>query len=139
MRFMVSTPAQSSIKSSPNSEILRQRPSAPKSRTKSTLGFVPDGCFLVFHLFGEFLKNRLIERIALSKPFRILVMYVMYIRRVYGRAFSRSSSQSDGFNKPFYLANNCVKIPRLSTRVRLVRWVLLQTGVSLSFISIRRF
>ena len=34
------------------------------------------GGFLVFYLFGEFLKNRLIERIALSKPFRPLVVYV---------------------------------------------------------------
>ena len=37
-------------------------------------------------------------------------MYVMYIRRVYGRAFSRSSSLSDGFNKPL-MANNCVNTP----------------------------
>ena len=53
MRFMVSTPAQSSIKTSPNSEILRRRLSAPKSRTKSTLGFVLDGRFIVFYLFDE--------------------------------------------------------------------------------------
>ena len=46
-------------------------------------------------------------------------MYVMYIRRVYGRAFSRSSSLSDGFNKPIYLANNSIKIPRPPTHVRL--------------------
>ena len=81
------------------SEILRQRPSPDNSCTYCTLGLSFEGCFLVFHLFGEFLKNRLIERIALSKPLRILVMYVMYIRRVYGRAFSRSSSKSDGFVK----------------------------------------
>ena len=83
MRFMVSTPAQSSIKSSPNSEILRQRPSAPKSRTKSTLGFVSDGCFLVFHLFGELLKNRLIERNTASEALRDKIAecsFVLYKR-----------------------------------------------------------
>ena len=80
---MVSTPAQSSIKSSPNSEILRQRPSAPKSRTKSTLGFVSDGCFLVFHLFGELLKNRLIERNTASEALRDKIAecsFVLYKR-----------------------------------------------------------
>lgn len=43
------------IKTSPNSEILCQRPSDPKSRTFCTLDFVPDGRFLVFHLFGKVL------------------------------------------------------------------------------------
>ena len=83
MRFMVSTPAQSSIKSSPNSEISRQRSSAPKSRTKSTLGFVSDGCFLVFHLFGELLKNRLIERNTASEALRDKIAecsFVLYKR-----------------------------------------------------------
>ena len=64
----------------------------------------------------------------MSKPFRILVMYVMYIRRVYGRAFSRSSSLSDGFNKPICLANNRNKIPRPPTHVRLCTLGLLFKG-----------
>ena len=55
-------------------------------------------------------------------------MYVMYIKRVYGRAFSRSSSQSDGLNKPLKV-NNCVRHDLSQNHVRLVRWVLFQTGV----------
>ena len=80
---MVSTPAQSSIKSSPNSEILRQRPSPDNSCTYCTLGLSFEGCFLVFHLFGEFLKNRLIERNTASEALRDKIAecsFVLYKR-----------------------------------------------------------
>ena len=96
---MVSTPAQSSIKSSPNSEILRQRPSAPKSRTKSTLGFVSDGCFLVFHLFGELLKNRLIERNTASTLVCSKIAYEKYVRFCFRRVFPCLSSVWRAFKK----------------------------------------
>ena len=80
---MVSTPAQSSIKSSPNSEILRQRPSPDNSCTYCTLGLSFEGCFLVFHLFGELLKNRLIERNTASEALRDKIAecsFVLYKR-----------------------------------------------------------
>ena len=83
MRFMVSTPAQSSIKSSPNSEILRQRPSPDNSCTYCTLGLSFEGCFLVFHLFGELLKNSLIERNTASEALRDKIAecsFVLYKR-----------------------------------------------------------
>ena len=121
MRFMVSTPAQSSIKSSPNSEILRQRSSAPKSRKKRTLGFVSDGCSLVFHLFGELLKNRLIERNTASEALRDKIAecsFVLYKRvgekvlllqsppssRVWTSVFARQSAS-------FALAMCCLTLP----------------------------
>ncbi len=55
-------------------------------------------------------------------------MYVMYIRRVYGRAFSRSSSLSDGFNKPLRV-NNCVRHDLSQNHACLVRWGCLSRGV----------
>ncbi len=139
MRFMVSTPAQSSIKSSPNSEILRQRPSAPKSRTKSTLGFVSDGCFLVFHLFGELLKNHLIERNTASTPVCSKITYEKYVRFCLRRVFPCLSSVWRGFKEMCYLAKYGVNAHLLQNHVRKVRWVLFQTGVSLSFICLASF
>ena len=83
MRFMVSTPAQSSIKSSPNSEILRQRSSPANTCTYCTLELSFEGCFLVFHLFGELLKNRLNERNTASEALRDKIAecsFVLYKR-----------------------------------------------------------
>ena len=92
MRFMVSTPAQSSIKSSPNSEILRQRPSPDNSCTYCTLGLSFEGCFLVFHLFGELLKNRLIERNTASTLVCSKITYEKYVRFCFRRVFPCLSS-----------------------------------------------
>ena len=52
------------------SEILRQRSSPANSCTYCTLELSFEGCFLVFHLFGELLKNRLIERNTASEALR---------------------------------------------------------------------
>ena len=84
---MVPTPAQSSIKSSPNSKILRQRPSPDNSCTYCTLGLSFEGCFLVFHLFGELLKNRLIERNIASTPVCSKITYEKYVRFCFRRVF----------------------------------------------------
>ncbi len=42
-----------------SSKQLCQHPSAPKSGTACTLGFVSDGCFIVLHLFGALLQTAL--------------------------------------------------------------------------------
>lgn len=57
-------------------------------------------------------------------------MYVMYIRRVYGRAFSRSSSQSGGFKQNIFI-KRITASKALRDKITECFFVL--------FISIRRF
>ena len=95
MRFMVSTPAQSSIKSSPNSEILRQRPSAPKSRTFCTLGFVSDGRFLVLHLKQTVLQQNLYNCVKSTPQFQIAECFFGFNNSVSGAGVPPDFHQAD--------------------------------------------